>query len=166
MIVGSGPLAPSAAGLSGYIPPRPQIDYPNGTVVYLGATTTASTSTPAAPTFSTPTTSLAALSAGSSPFLLDRQLWDEGPDILALQHFLNTHGFPFVSTGWGSPGYETDTFGLYTYAALVKFQEAHNLPATGFLGPLTRAALTSAFAAAAPSSPTTASTTDTTFPAQ
>jgi peptidoglycan hydrolase-like protein with peptidoglycan-binding domain len=133
MIIGSGPLAPSAAGLSGYVAPRPQIDYPNGTIVYLGATTTASTSAPTAAT--TP-------AASSTPyqFTLNRQMWDEGPDILSLQQFLNTHGFPLVSTGWGSPGNETDTFGLHTYAALVKFQEANNLPATGYFGPLTRAA--------------------------
>ena len=30
---------------------------------------------------------------------------------------------------------------LYTYAALIKFQEAHGLPATGYFGPLTRAAI-------------------------
>jgi peptidoglycan hydrolase-like protein with peptidoglycan-binding domain len=88
--------------------------------------------------------------------LIDRQLWDEGPDILALQQFLNTHGFPLVSTGWGSPGNETDTFGLHTYAALIKFQEANNLPATGYFGPLTRALLGSM----------TASSTDTTSGAQ
>jgi peptidoglycan hydrolase-like protein with peptidoglycan-binding domain len=146
MIVGSGPLAPSAAGLSGYTPPRPQIDYPNGTIIYLGATTTASTSPPTAATTtpsSTPITTPAAVSASSSPFLIDRQLWDEGPDILALQQFLNTHGFQLASTGAGSPGNETDTFGLHTYAALIKFQEAYNLPATGYFGPLTRAAFES-----------------------
>ena len=38
MIVGSGPPAPSAQGLPGYTPPRSQIDYPNGAIVYLGAT--------------------------------------------------------------------------------------------------------------------------------
>jgi predicted signal transduction protein with EAL and GGDEF domain len=56
-----------------------------------------------------------------------------------LQKFLNTHGFSLVSTGWGSPGNETATFGLHTYAALVNFQPANNLPATGYFGPLTRA---------------------------
>ena len=153
MIVGSGPLAPSSASFTGYTPPRPQIDYPNGTVVYLGATTTTS------PSATAPTTSptSAPVSTSSAPFLftLNRQLWDEGPDILALQQWLNTHGFPLISTGWGSPGKETDTFGLYTYAALIKFQTAHNLPATGFFGPLTRAALAGM-----------SSTTDTTSTAQ
>lgn len=135
MVVGSGPTAPSAAGLPGYTPPRPQIDYPNGSIAYLGATTTTASTAPAAPT-TTP-----AEPSTSYQFTINRQLWDEGPDILALQQWLNTNGFPLVSTGWGSPGYETDTFGLYTYAALIKFQEANNLPATGYLGPLTRAAI-------------------------
>ena len=119
MIVGSGPLAPSAAGLSGYTAPRPQIDYPNGTVVYLDATSSASTTSPLLPqstatTTSTPSTPITTPQSptpptSSSPFLINRQLWDEGPDILALQQWLNTHGFPLASTGWGSPGNETDT---------------------------------------------------------
>jgi peptidoglycan hydrolase-like protein with peptidoglycan-binding domain len=66
------------------------------------------------------------------------QLWDTGDDILALQKFFNTHGFIIATTGPGSPGNETSTFGLLTYAALIKFQSANNLPATGFFGPLTR----------------------------
>ena len=147
MIVGSGPLAPSAQGLPGYVPPRPQIDYSNGTVVYLDATTTVSTSTSTAPTTtasSTPiTTPQTTLSASSSPFLIDRQLWDQGPDILLLQKFLNTHGYVLTLTGPGSPGSQTNFFGVKTYQALIKFQQAKNLPATGFFGPLTRAAINS-----------------------
>jgi hypothetical protein len=82
---------------------------------------------------------VAPLAFAAGPFSQNHQMWDEGPDILALQQFLNTHGFPLVSTEWGSPGNETDTFGLHTYAALVKFQAANDLPATGYFGPLTRA---------------------------
>ena len=66
-----------------------------------------------------------------------------GPDILLIQQFLNTHGYVLTPTGPGSPGQETDIFGPHTYQALIKFQEAHGLPATGFLGPLTRAAINS-----------------------
>jgi hypothetical protein len=147
MIVGSGPTAPFAAGLPGYTPPRPQIDYPNGTVVYLSATTTASTSPPTTPI----TTSSPSTPAGPSPsyqFTVNRQLWDEGPDILALQQFLNTHGFEVAQSGPGSPGNETDFFGLLTYAALVKFQDAHAAEiltpvgltqGSGYFGPATRA---------------------------
>jgi Putative peptidoglycan binding domain len=128
MVVGSGPLAPSAAGVSGYTPPRPQIDYPDGTGVYLGATTTASTSTkPAAP------------GASHVSITHNHRLGDHSTDILALQQFLNTHGFTVATTGPGSPGRETNLFGAKTFQALKKFQQAHSLPATGYLGPLTRA---------------------------
>ena len=69
------------------------------------------------------------------------QLWDKGEDIRTLQKFFNTHGFIIASSGPGSPGDETTFFGTKTYQALKKFQKANNLPATGYLGPLTRAAL-------------------------
>ena len=133
-IFGSGPTAP------GYVNTNP-----TGTSSASAITSaiTGSTSPPTAPTTSSSSTPsvTAAPPSTSYQFTLNRQLWDEGSDILALQQWLNTHGFPLVSTGWGSPGNETDTFGLHTYAALIKFQEAHGLPATGFFGPLTRAAI-------------------------
>lgn len=81
---------------------------------------------------------------GAAAFTLNRQLWDEGPDILALQQWLNANGFQLAAAGAGSPGNETDIFGPHTYQAPVRFQAAHSLPATGFLGPITRAALTNA----------------------
>jgi len=62
-----------------------------------------------------------------------------GSDVHALQVFLNTHGFPVAKTGNGSAGHETDTFGPKTYDALVQFQNANHIPATGFFGPMTRA---------------------------
>jgi hypothetical protein len=71
------------------------------------------------------------------------QLWDQSPDIVSLQQFLNADGFPIAQSGNGSPGHETSTFGPHTYRALKAFQVAHGLPATGFLGPLTRAAIAS-----------------------
>jgi hypothetical protein len=73
----------------------------------------------------------------------NHQLWDKGEDIRALQKFFNAHGFIIAATGPGSPGSETSIFGSKTYQALKKFQKANNLPPTGFLGPLTRAALAS-----------------------
>jgi peptidoglycan hydrolase-like protein with peptidoglycan-binding domain len=47
-----------------------------------------------------------------------------------------------TAAGPGSLGEETTLFGLHTYRALAKFQAAHGLPATGYLGPLTRAHIT------------------------
>jgi hypothetical protein len=41
-------------------------------------------------------------------FSQNRQLWDEGADILALQQFLNSDGFLLAPSGTGSPGHETD----------------------------------------------------------
>ncbi|MDD5068338.1 MAG: 6-bladed beta-propeller [Candidatus Pacebacteria bacterium] len=70
-----------------------------------------------------------------------------GPDVKALQVFLNTHGFPLALTGLGSLGHETNFFGAKTKEALKKFQEAHApdilIPqglshGTGFFGASTR----------------------------
>jgi len=144
MIVGSGPTAPSAAGVLGYVAPRPQIDYPNGTIVYLNATSSASTTPPSSPTPSAPSAATPGSSAAPSTsyqFTVNRELWGEGPDILTLQQFLNAHGFQVATSGPGAPGQETDYFGMKTYNALVKFQSANGLPATGFFGPMTRAAI-------------------------
>jgi photosystem II stability/assembly factor-like uncharacterized protein len=138
MIVGSGPLAPSAEGLPGYIKPRPQIDYPDGHTVYLDeATTTAAASSPSP--------SISALSPSSDGIMLfkNHQLYDRGEDIRTLQKFFNTHGFVVAQGGPGSPGNETSVFGTNTYRTVIKFQKANNLPATGYLGPITRALINS-----------------------
>ena len=47
------------------------------------------------------------------------------------------------------------TFGPMTQAALKKFQAAHGVPATGYYGPLSRAALAKAFGQKVPSAPST-----------
>jgi len=61
------------------------------------------------------------------------------PDVKELQKYLNTHGFVITPTGLGSPGYETEKFGLFTYYALIKFQLAKSIvPPVGFFGPITR----------------------------
>jgi hypothetical protein len=61
-------------------------------------------------------------------------------DVLALQKYLNAHGFTVAASGAGSSGNETTTFGAATKAALIKFQKANNIsPASGYFGPLTRA---------------------------
>jgi peptidoglycan hydrolase-like protein with peptidoglycan-binding domain len=61
-----------------------------------------------------------------------------GSDVLALQKFLNTHGFAIAASGPGSPGSEVIYFGARTQTALAKYQAANGLPASGYFGALTR----------------------------
>lgn len=61
-----------------------------------------------------------------------------GEDVKALQRYLNSSGFTLSSAGPGSPGNETDRFGVLTYRALRSFQASLGLPATGYFGPMTR----------------------------
>jgi hypothetical protein len=60
------------------------------------------------------------------------------PVIITLQQYLNNHGFVIAVAGPGSLGKETALFGRLTKAALIRFQKAHGIPATGVLGPITR----------------------------
>ncbi|OYV26997.1 MAG: hypothetical protein B7W98_02750 [Parcubacteria group bacterium 20-58-5] len=78
---------------------------------------------------------------GTVSFTQNLSLHSIGAEVLALQQYLNSHGFTIASNGPGSPGQETTYFGLATYRTLVKFQAAHNLPASGYFGPLTKKAI-------------------------
>jgi hypothetical protein len=76
----------------------------------------------------------------STTFIRNLKIGMTGEDVRQLQIFLNTHGFVLVTTGLGSPGNETTTFGNLTRATLIKFQKANNItPAVGYFGPITRA---------------------------
>jgi hypothetical protein len=67
-----------------------------------------------------------------------------GSEVKALQQFLNTHGYPVTTSGAGSLGNETTTFGALTKAALIKYQKAKGItPAVGYFGAKTRAAINS-----------------------
>ena len=78
--------------------------------------------------------------ASSGAFTRDLQVGSTGDDVKALQVYLNTHGYAVASTGPGSKGSETTTFGGATRAALIKLQIAAGIsPAAGFFGPKTRA---------------------------
>ncbi len=57
----------------------------------------------------------------------------ESSEVLGLQAFLFANGYFSVST--------TGPFGPRTFAAVKRFQADHGVPSTGFVGPLTRAAL-------------------------
>jgi peptidoglycan hydrolase-like protein with peptidoglycan-binding domain len=111
-------------------------------VVYLDATNTASSIVSVPKETAAPAQEQAPRAISSAlPYLQNRQLWDTGEDILRLQQYLNTHGFPIASTGLGSPSHEISTFGPKTFHALKLFQQAHRITPTGYLGPLTRATL-------------------------
>jgi peptidoglycan hydrolase-like protein with peptidoglycan-binding domain len=62
-----------------------------------------------------------------------------GSDVVALQTALMSAGYsiPAISSGAAAKGY----FGSQTKAAVMQYQAAHGVPNTGFVGPLTRAAL-------------------------
>ncbi|TAK57249.1 peptidoglycan-binding protein [Patescibacteria group bacterium] len=65
-----------------------------------------------------------------------------GADVKNLQILLNSNAATRVAlSGAGSPGKETSTFGPATKAAVIKYQRLNSIPTTGYVGPLTRAAL-------------------------
>ncbi|MDQ2933123.1 MAG: peptidoglycan-binding protein [bacterium] len=56
------------------------------------------------------------------------------------QVFLNAKGYIVATTGTGSRGFESTTFGPATQRALIRFQTANNIiPNQGIFGPVTRA---------------------------
>ena len=64
-----------------------------------------------------------------------------GEDVRSLQKYLNSIGYKVALAGPGSPGSETTRFGFATKAALMNYQAANGLPATGYCGSQTRALL-------------------------
>ncbi len=62
---------------------------------------------------------------------------DIDPEVIDLQKYLNSHGFLVAKTGPGSKGFETNKFGVGTFAALVKFQRSVGISASGYFGPKT-----------------------------
>lgn len=77
------------------------------------------------------------------------------PEVVKLQRFLNTHGYPLASAGPGSYGFETDYFGPLTRGSLAAFQSSYSewilIPAgitagTGNFGSVTRAMVNKALA--------------------
>ncbi len=99
----------------------------------------------------------------------DLTIGSTGPDVLALQRALNSNSATKVaSSGAGSPGNETSSFGPLTKAAVIKYQNlyASNILApvglsqgTGYVGAATRANLNSRFAVAVTTPPTPTTTT-------
>ena len=86
------------------------------------------------------------------PFERDLRKGDRGADVKRLQEYLNAQGFIVAETGVGSPGMETELFGINTEIALKKFQESNAealltpyglTTGTGFFGEATRALINS-----------------------
>lgn len=90
----------------------------------------------------TPSSAALAHASANARFNRDLQVGTSGDDVQSLQQFLNAHGFVIASTGPGSLGNETMTFGALTRAALAAYQKAKGItPAAGYLGPKTRASI-------------------------
>ena len=91
------------------------------------------------PSFTEPLKSKISPSVKLKVFIKDLQLGDIHDLVKLLQKFLNTNGFALRKAGPGSPGNETNNFGLLTEAALIKFQVSKNIsPADGRLRSSTR----------------------------
>jgi len=107
------------------------------------ATTTAVQTTAAIPTcLAETTTSTTSVDTTSYAFTRELTVGAKGADVLALQEYLNTHGFVIAASGPGSPGNESTYFGKATQAALAKWQKAQGItPAAGYFGAKTRGML-------------------------
>jgi peptidoglycan hydrolase-like protein with peptidoglycan-binding domain len=79
--------------------------------------------------------------ATSFQFTQNMKLGSSGAQVLQLQKTLNSEGYTVATAGVGSSGMESTYFGAKTKAAVIKFQAANNVPATGNVFALTRAAL-------------------------
>ncbi|MEK7129158.1 MAG: peptidoglycan-binding protein [Patescibacteria group bacterium] len=99
-----------------------------------GGMTSATPATPATPTVTPATPATPA----SSAFSADFGVGAKGDSVTALQTFLESKGFLTMPAGVAK-----GTFGALTRSAVRAYQEEKGIPATGFVGPLTRATLNS-----------------------
>lgn len=90
----------------------------------------------------TPSANAIANANVNASFKRDIAIGSTGEDVRALQVWLNAHGYTVSSSGFGSLGNETATFGVLTRAALAKFQAKAGIsPALGYFGAITQAYL-------------------------
>ncbi|MEI6396677.1 MAG: peptidoglycan-binding domain-containing protein [Candidatus Taylorbacteria bacterium] len=82
-----------------------------------------------------------AVVASAATFSANLTVGSRGADVTALQTAL-------IAGGYSIPAGATGYFGSQTKAAVQKYQAAKGVPATGFVGPLTRAALNGGVAVA------------------
>ena len=78
-------------------------------------------------------------------FNYDLKIGMTHPEVKELQNFLNTNSFPVASSGAGSPGKETTTFGTKTKKAVILFQKANKITPNGLFGPMTRRVVNSKY---------------------
>ena len=71
-------------------------------------------------------------------FTTDLMLWDEGPEVTALQSHLIQQDKGPAAEKLKAHGI-TNVFGFLTYNALVEYQASVGIHATGYFGPITRA---------------------------
>jgi len=110
---------------------------------------------PATPVSAVPLADLTAATTPTCTFDRDLEIGLEGDDVLCLQKYLNAVGFAISSEGPGAPGKETNRFGGLTRDALARWQADKGItPASGYVGPRTRAALLAGMSAGV-STPTT-----------
>jgi hypothetical protein len=128
-VVANGPIFTGpASALPGYVAPRPQLRYPDGTIVYLDTTT------PAAPVEQV----LPTASPVEPMPVRDLEYGDEGSDVKALQTLLIAQGYS-ISAG------PTGAFYGQTRAALAAYQADHGIaPSAGYFGSITRAQMKAA----------------------
>jgi len=113
--VSGGTPPPSGGGGSYYTPPSTGSFVPTVPQAPVGAGGIFSPNTP----------SQNPIAASAFRFTRPLKLGLNNADIKLLQQFLNSHGFTVSQTGLGSRGQETTYFGLATFKALIRFQEAH-----------------------------------------
>ncbi|MEK7609808.1 MAG: peptidoglycan-binding domain-containing protein [Patescibacteria group bacterium] len=85
---------------------------------------------------------------GAQTFTFNLSVGSTGDNVVALQTALISAGFniPAITVSGVAKGY----FGSQTLAAVKLYQAAHGIPNTGFVGPLTRAALNGGVSVACP----------------
>ncbi len=124
--------------VGGYVPPLPITPSQGFDAGYMAAVRAATPMpTTEASTTSIPEFNTEGLPAGFQ-FTKDLKVGSISMEVKMLQIFLNNNDFPVVASGLGSKGDEVVVFGPKTRAALMKFQEANGLAATGMLDNATR----------------------------
>ncbi len=92
--------------------------------------------------YRSPVVTTATTTATGFTFKKDLKFPSTDKDVIELQKFLNNNGFIVSTSGLASKGFESIYFGSLTKKALIKFQIAKGItPASGNLGPITRAVI-------------------------